>query len=82
MSSGLLQCDGDFDRELYSLLLMYNSPVQRQSLSKQIRGDNTLSKCVSTGVHSKNVPLCMVFTAFYINMREGMPEYGVKLECS
>ena len=43
--------------------------------------NTVLSKCVSTGFHSKNVPLRILSTAFYINVREGMPEYGVKLEC-
>ena len=39
-----------------------------------------LSKCVSTGVHSKNVPLRILCTVFFINVREGIPEYGVNLE--
>ena len=38
------------------------------------------SKCVSTAARSKNVPLRILCTAFCINVREGLPEYGVKLE--
>ena len=52
--------------------------VERMS-NKKLSSIPLLSKCVSTGVHSMNVPLSMLCTGFYINMREGIPEYGVKL---
>ena len=60
--------------EMKSVSLPYISG-QRNVVRGKMWWVGLLSKCVSTGIFSMNVPLYMICMAFYINMREGMPEY-------
>ena len=55
---------------------VFVAPKMRAFLHRNI----TVVEQMRAGVLNMNVPLCMLCTAFYINMREGMPEYAVKLE--
>ena len=54
---------------------------QECAINEIIQNGCVLSKCVSTRSGRSDVLLRLLCTAFYINVRAGMPGYGVKLEC-